>query len=225
MVKIGNINLTEHKAALKMGEFISINVDVNSNPFCAAMQKVDGCICAKCYAKYMIVRYPRLAAAMRENYTTLSTRLLTNGEITEIGDYVMRRAKGLRFNSIGELINETHAGNLNLIAQYIRECAPNFPITIWSKRAGLSHEIDATYIKKIYSNPLIDAPLTTIPDGFNGVFNVCSAAYLARTNISANCGGHCADCMTCYAPHSNGFIIIEMIKQDQNKLKRQVKNG
>lgn len=225
MVKIGNVNLTEHKPNLKMGEFISINVDVESNNFCAAMQTTAGGICAKCYGKYMIQRYPRLKRALLENYFTLSTRLLNGNEISEIGDYVLRHAKGLRFNSIGELINENHADNFNLIAMYIKAKSPNFPITLWSKRTGLSQVIDRNYIKKIYSNPLIDNPIDRVPEGFNGVFNVCTAKWFKEKRCAPNCGGHCADCMICYYPASNGFIIIEMLKSDQNKIKRMIKNG
>ena len=222
MVKIGGINLTEHKPALKMGQFLSINVDVKSNPFCQKMQENKSLICAQCYADYMERRYPRLKAAMLENYRILSSRVLDAADIEKIGNYVLKHAKGLRFNSIGELINETHCDNLNLIAMYIKNRTPNFPITLWTKRVGLSIEIDGHYIKKIYSNPFIDDPLTQVPVDFSGVFNVCSAAWFKSKRCAPNCAGHCADCMKCYAPKSTDFVIIEMLKADQNKLKRAV---
>lgn len=219
MVLIGNINLTEHKPKLKMGGFISINVDVISNPFCAAMRNSDT-ICKFCYAYYMSTRYPRLKRALLHNYNVLSNGLLSADQIEKIGDHIVEHSIGLRFNSMGELINQTHAINLNLIAMYIKSREPSFPITIWSKRVILAGEIDNNYITKIYSNPEIDHPASYIPKGFNGIFNVCTHAYFKRTNNIPNCSGHCADCMKCYKPSNDNFVIYEMIKSDQQKIKR-----
>lgn len=217
MVLIGNVNLTEHKPRLKMGEFISINVDVNSNPFCAAMRKTDS-ICAKCYAYYMSTRYPRLKKALVHNYTVLSMGTLSEDQIISIGNFVLEHSKGLRFNSMGELINNQHALNLTLIAQYIKAKNPSFPITVWSKRKDLVKMV--LYATRIYSNPQIDAPLTTVPEGFDGVFNVNTYEYFKANNFKPNCAGHCADCMKCYKPGTSGFVIHELIKSDQQKIKR-----
>ena len=219
LVKIGNINLTEHKPALKMGGFLSINVSVDMNPFCQSMRN-SSTICSKCYARYMEQQYPRLKNTLEENYITLSSRVLDESEISEIAEYILKHAKGLRFDSIGELINETHCDNLNLIAMKVKSISANFPITIWTKKAALSNAIDRTYIKKIFSNALIDEPLNEVPRDFDGVFNVCSYEWFLKNKMEPNCTGHCAYCMACYDPQFTGFIIYEMLKQDQNRLKR-----
>jgi len=217
MVKIGNINLTEHKLTLKMGGFLSINVDIISNPFCAGMRKTDN-ICKHCYAYYMSTRYPRLKSALMENYNTLSSRVLTVHEIEQIGDYILKRAIGLRFNSMGELINDIHCENLNLIAMYIKGKKSDFPITMWSKKISAAKLIDNNYITKIYSNPNIDAPQTIAPKGFDGVFNVCTYKWFKAIDEKPNCAGKCRECMKCYSPGDKHFVVYEMIKSDQVKI-------
>jgi len=219
MVFIGNLNLTEHKAILKLGGFISINVDVVLNPFCTAMRTTDF-ICRHCYAYYMGTRYPRLKQALVKNYETLSSRVLTDDEIIIIGNYVLTHVIGLRFNSLGELINSTHVRNLNLIAMYIKSREPSFPITIWTKRTELAADINRNNIVKIWSNPVINQPQSRVPDGFDGVFNVCDYDYFKQTNTLPNCGGHCANCMKCYRVNPEPFVIVELIKRDQTKIKQ-----
>jgi len=217
MVLIEGLNLTEHKPALKMGGFISINVDVNSNAFCMAMRKADT-ICRHCYAYYMETRYPRLKAALVRNYELLSD----NGFIdySAIAQHIVKHGVGLRFDSIGELINDNHVRHLNNIARAVHEIDPKFPISIWSKRVELARKIDKTHITVIYSNPVIDDPMARPPDGFNGVFNVNTYQHFKRENYKPNCSGKCRECKQCYTHGRNGFVINELIKGDQQKIRR-----
>lgn len=215
MVLIGGINITEHKPALKMGGFLSINVDVKSNPFCVSMRELNT-ICKSCYAYYMETRYPRLARALEKNSSVLSEVALL--DYSAIAEYIVNHSIGLRFNSIGEIININHVRHMNKISYHVHKLNPDFPITLWTKRKSYARYISAD-ITLIYSNPYVDSPMREVPYNFNGVFNVNTHNYFSRTHTKPNCIGKCRECMKCYTYPTGGLVINELIKRDQTAIK------
>lgn len=223
------VKITMHKNGLKMEKFMSINVKLCS--FCDAMSKDKNTICSQCYAKYMINRYKRLKLAMENNFNELSTKILDNEEIDQIVKQIngKKGLKGLRFDSIGELINENHVSNLQNIAYKVNG---NIPVTLWTKRPALLFKVlSAPIFKVIYSNPILNSYVDpTIKDSrISHTFNVYDdPEVMARDMCHAEsngiktveCSGSCKACMHCYNFDHDHKAIFELTKKAQNKLSK-----
>ncbi len=228
------IKITNHKKNLKLGSFLSINVFPCK--FCFMMHEDKKSICSQCYGFYMLNRYKRLNSALRFNSDVLSKRILTSYECKDIEKKIngKRDLSGVRFNSIGELINETHIINLQNIAY---EIDPIIPITLWTKRPALLFKvIEEPLFKVIQSNPRINTCI--LPEccdhRITHTFNVYDdeIAMLADIEIlkeegknTAICHGKCKDCMMCYShiDHSvKRTAIFELTKRAQRKKDNEV---
>jgi hypothetical protein len=98
------IHITQHSG--KMLGINSISTNNNSNKFCKKMSKNPKTICSKCYANRLVKLRPSLENRLELNSLELSLNILHFKQIPTIN------ALYFRFNSFGELINETHFRNL-----------------------------------------------------------------------------------------------------------------
>jgi hypothetical protein len=230
------ISFTQHKKGLKLGGFLSINVNPKFNDYCNRCHKNKKSICSQCYAFYMINRYPRLFESTRKNAIELSERILSPEELKPIADKVNRKKGlyGLRFNSLGELINDIHVYNLQLISSKIDI---RTPVTLWTKRPGLLFKvIDRPFFRVIRSAPLINTYLNPEKEDkrIDHTFNVYDNPEKMHkdikklNDIGVNtfiCHGSCRDCMHCYkAPYAgcnqSRSAIFELTKKTQRKIIR-----
>jgi len=173
----------------------------------------------------MIRRYPRLRAALNRNAEELSERVISPDDCKEIANKINRKKNivGLRFNSIGELINEIHISNLQNIAYYV---SPKIPITLWTKRPLLLFKVlKVPTFKVIYSNPAINQFVfpTDCDDRIQHTFNVYDNPEKMQEAINfvrlcgrkcIECSGSCKDCMVCYSTtEQERCVIFERTKR------------
>jgi hypothetical protein len=222
------VKITVHKKGLKMQYFLSLNVLPGS--FCDKMHCNKKSICNQCYGYYMINRYGRLKKALQFNSDILSARILTQSEIENIAQYIINKKdiSGLRFNSIGELINDLHMINLQNITYEIRKKDKCIPITLWTKRKDLLFSvIDKPFYNVIESNKFLNSFIDPARDKrISHTFNVYDDKVImdkAIKKASKNglnpivCTGLCSDCLICYGPTKKHYIIFELTKKAQQK--------
>ena len=224
------VKITEHKKQNKLGGFLSINV--LPGEYCEKARLVKSSICKQCYGYYMINRYPGLKKALRFNSDVLSSRILTSRECKDIEKKINGKKDliGLRFNSIGELINDTHVINLQNIAY---EIDPVIPITLWTKRPDLLFKVlDKPLFKIVESNKILNTYIHPVhrSNRIQHTFNVYDDIDLMNHDIR-NCGkyhtrichGNCKECMICYS-HIDyteiRYTIFELTKKAQRSINR-----
>lgn len=188
-----------YKHSGKMEGIVSINTSTEDNPFCLIMKEMPNAVCKYCYAN----RYERLRP-------TVSNRYKINGQILSESiipyeDIPIINAKYCRLHSFGELINDIHLFNfVNIVNKN-----PNTIFTLWTKHIDIVKPIlvnRPSNLLLIYSNPIIDTVMS-VPNGFDGVFNVIK--YIA--DIKDNCKKKCIECMKCYNGNRIG-VIVEKVK-------------
>ena len=195
----------------KMQGIVSINSSTLANPFCKKMSANPAFICSKCYANRFESIYPALHRCLMSNSELLSNAILADEDIPIIYQDICR------LHSYGELINETHFRNFCKIAEHNPHCL----FTLWTKRLNLISPNRPSNLNVIYSNPKLDSPISTVPSGVDGVFNVLTAEYAISHGIKSNCPGHCRMCMKCYRSSPAG-VIYEILKSDQKKYKEMI---
>ncbi len=187
----------------KMEGIRSLNTNPLEIEFCKAMRKTDA-ICSKCYSTWFLEHVYKYSCVKP---WTENGRLLSTLPLEEIGTpYVYDDI--FRLHSHGELINELHAENLTKIAKKNK----NTLFVLWTKRANLLPNKIPKNLKIIKSNPQIDKPISEVPEGFNGVFNVFTKEYANKNNIDINCEGKCRQCMKCYDRKHGAGIINEIMR-------------
>jgi len=115
----------------------------------------------------------------------------------------------IRLHAHGELQNTQHLKNLLTIVK----ANPTKTFSLYTKRIDIINDIFAkakipSNLIMVYSNPVIDKPITKVPMHFNKVFNVCRDKYKDRINCGAK---SCNTCRLCYDKAKTN-IIYEMIK-------------
>jgi hypothetical protein len=182
----------------KMENMQSVNVSSLQNTFCQKLSQINGTVCTSCYSNRYAKLRPTLEKRLVENYELLSTRLLEDHELPVFN------AMYVRYNSYGELINDTHYQNLIAIAR----ANPHVTFGLWTKHYKIvMRQPKEPNIKYIYSVPNVDGnlPSQEIQDFFDKIFIV------QRTKNGQNCHGKCIDCRLCY-PNNDVQIIREKIK-------------
>ena len=125
----------------------------------------------------------------------------------ELHDWQLPRLNELyfRFDSHGELLNETHFLNL------LRFCEvnPRTTFVLMTKK----HQLVIRALKKhslpdnlilIYSNPLKDRVTAQRPKYFHKVFNVTTTAQHTADNCTAR---KCIECLNCYDKTKDATLI------------------
>ena len=205
------IKLSEMSGKLKGID--AINTNTCSNSFCKKMSNTDNkyVICKHCYSMNMLKTFRKnCQPSFQHNSNILSTKLIDKHDIPKF------KHELLRLHAHGELINQTHADN------FIRLCKfkPDKQIVLYTKRLDLinnaicrqSHTIKPDNLIIVYSNPIIDHPITKIPDSklfryVDKVFNV-----LSKPDKKINCGArNCNKCRLCYKKSTTN-IIYELVK-------------
>ena len=192
---MNKIHITRNHTGKMMG-LSSINTSALDNEFCVGNENQ---ICQKCYSKRLESFRPGMRDLFKNNGKLLSQSIIPTEQLPNT-------LSTTRFNSFGELINETHFINLVNIA--LKNSSVIF--TLWTKRIDLAN----TLIKPdnmifIYSTPFINTSDLIRPAGFDKVFSVYTKEYARENKIKINCKGPCLNCKICYT--KNRVINIREI--------------
>lgn len=181
----------------KLEDIPSLNTSVLNNSFCSKMRNTES-VCKKCYAATMEKMYANLHIAIAKNDDILSKKDLLPQQIPTTNSLYYR------FNAFGELINEQHLHNFNLISLN----NPKTTFTLWTKRKDIiaryykTHDIPNNFLL-VFSSTVV-GKIEKLPKYFNKVFTAHSKKQAVDTNI--NCFGKCKDCLLCYTKNDITFI-------------------
>jgi hypothetical protein len=190
----------------------SLNSNTLSNPRCMTLYKNanDNFICPYCYSVDMLSKYRKnCVSAWQHNSDLLSGEILSTRQLPIINDRVFR------FHSHGELINDTHLINFFLIARH----NPETTFALWTKdkkivRSVLRKMDKPSNLIIIFSNGVIDKPMSAPPRGFDKVFQNVSPD---KDRPIQNCTGQkCIECLRCYT-HGGTYIVTEAVKLRHKK--------
>ena len=212
----------------KMEGMQSLSTACSTNPCCLRNCRIKGSICEHCYAQTMSKMYKALDARLQHNTSVLTTRLLSPAEIPVINCQIFR------FESFGDLHNETHLKNYIAIAK----ANPGVRFTLWSKNYGVVLNYFKTHtcpenFTMIISSMYINRRLSLAPFKATGafkpgqlkVFTVYNFEYLTTHPgaVDINCGSRwCLGCRACYDKNEIEEIN-EILKNEQAKAERFIK--
>lgn len=182
----------------KMKGIPSVNTSSLKNKFCEVASKVKGSVCSVCYSNRLTKFRKQLEIKITLNSKLLSERRLQEHELPAFNNLFVR------FNSFGEIINETHMENLIAIA----ERNPYTTFGLWTKRSDIVLKFrKRDNIKYIFSVSKLDGkiPKPEVLEYFDKAFIVVS------DNTGVNCSGACLDCRLCYT--DNDITIIKEQKK------------
>lgn len=154
------------KGSFKLEKIDNISTNTKSNNYCIKQNKKQNTICFKCYSFKGLNFRKNMIPLLQNNSNLLSKNIIDINFLPTIYKIYFR------FNSHGELINETHLINLINIVNKNKHC--NF--TLWSKRNDIIKKYFDKNIKPknlilIYSNPKLNKPMNKPPKYFDKTFN------------------------------------------------------
>jgi len=190
----------------KMKGIPAINTNPLSNSFCKKMSssKAQGIICKDCYSCAMLKAYRKNCVPAFERNTQMLKVQMAEEKLP-----VFKKNDIVRLHAHGELINQAHMKNFMRTA----EKNPKITFSLYTKRSDIVNKVLDKSEKPnnmiiVYSNPLVDKPITTVPKNFNKVFNVCRDEHMDKINCGAR---DCNTCRKCYKMNE-AKIIYEKVK-------------
>lgn len=206
----GALWMTNHTG--KMEGINSIGTSCANNPFCIKRRENGDSICAHCYAETYMKMRPALKKRLEANAEILTTRMLENRELPFINSHLFR------FESFGDLYNETHLEN------YIQICLHNSftQFGLWTKNIWILNDVfEKKGIAKpdnmsiVVSSPLLNKQMELDREKFwfvDHIFTVYDKNFIETNNICINCGAkNCLRCSVCYFKNTE-FYINEKLK-------------
>lgn len=191
----------------KMLKVRAISTYAGQNPSCLALMKCEDNVCSHCYAYKQVQSgmYPDQRGCLERNGNALSKELLkVVPNLTKLKYHEI-----FRFESHGDVINETHARN------YIRivKANPTIKFAAWTKRplvwkAALKKEGGKPdNLNLVYSSPKLNKPVTDIRKKFpffDVVFTVYEKGADTGKDFPCSCGPEsCNKCRFCYTKKGN----------------------
>ena len=197
----------------KMEDMNAISTNTLTNTYCITMHNADkhykksNVICKSCYSMKSFKGYLHKNTKLYQRNSDLLSK-----DIIEFKDIPVINSLYFRFHAHGELINEMHLINL------CRICVANPKVTfsLWTKRLDILNKVfdvrndgKPKNLKIIYSNPIINKIVKTVPPLCDKVFNnVDKDKYVDEQNCT---GRKCIECLTCYTD-SPINVIVEGVK-------------
>jgi len=212
MTEYNKIYISKHLNG-KMEDMHAISTNTLTNPYCITMHNADkhykksNVICKSCYSMRSLNGYLYKNAKLYQHNSNLLSK-----DIIEFKDIPVINSLYFRFHAHGELINEMHLINL------CRICVANPKVTfsLWTKRLDILNKVfdvrndgKPKNLMIIYSNPIINKIVRTVPPLCDKVFNnVDKDRYIDEQNCT---GRKCIECLTCYTD-SPINVIVEGVK-------------
>ena len=206
----------------KMLGMQSISTSCRTNPGCIRNSKIPGSICEKCYAQTMLQMYKDLDAKTERNTEVLTTRIVDWDDLPVVNCQIFR------FESFGDIHNETHLQNYINIAKKNPGCM----FTLWTKNYKTAYdyfkvnecpENFTLIISSLFINKKQDLEpfkkLGKFKKGQLKVFTVYDYGYIHDhpDDVKINCGSRlCMGCQLCYRKNEVEEIN-EILKSDQEK--------
>ena len=189
------------KLSGKMQKVRAISTYAGDNPSCMALMKCSDNVCSHCYAYKQVESgvYPNQRTCLERNGKALSKSLLKIvPDLSKLKNHAI-----FRFESHGDVINETNARN------YIRIAAanPETKFAAFTKRpliwdAAIKKEGKPANLNLVYSSPQVNKSATNIKEKFpffDVVFTVYDKEHGVGTDIPCQCGPEsCNKCRFCY---------------------------
>ena len=218
------IHVTEHGGKMEGIRSISTSVLLNAN--CAKNAKIPGAICQKCYAKSLCQTRHGLAEALKQNTEVLTSRIIDPYEYPDLSHEAI-----FRFESFGDLANQTQLENYVAIARYY----PWVRFTLYTKMYALVRDFFAVHaipdnLNIVLSSLKINHPISSKPilvtarPGQVKVFTVYDKKYIKEhPELKINCGSRsCNTCRLCYYPTAVENVN-EILKSDQDATEHLIK--
>lgn len=195
----------------KMEGMTVVTSSCTDNPHCKKLSKIEGAICAHCYAQRGLsyMRGPREAYV--KNGKILSSGVIPRDELPFINAFFCR------LESHGDLINETHLQN------YVNLCKKNkhCKFSLWTKAFDLVYSYFSVHktpsnLTIVFSSLMVNQRMDIERYKAIGlkckVFTVYDKQYLkAHPEVKINCGARsCITCAKCYT--SKEEVINEIQK-------------
>lgn len=224
---IYGIKLTmDHRG--KMKDMISLSTSCLLNDFYKKRSKIEKSICSKCFAAAMLSNGyigKALKAKLAKN-----TEVLTTTDIP-LEDIPVLNIAFFRFESFGDLINETQVKN------YFKFCVknPHCNFALWTKNPWIIHNVLQSGIEKPENlNIVVSSYCLNKAMNFKRyeyfidvIFTVYTADYALENNIVINCGSlKCINCLRCYKKRTGKAVIVnEILKSEAKKYYKKLKNA
>lgn len=190
----------------KMEGMTGITTSMFCNPNCEKLRNIKGSVCEKCYTPHSNLRFNNVKNCYKRNTINLSTTLYSLRDLPRIN------AQYCRFESHGDLINETHLDN------FINICKFNSDVkfTLWTKQYRLLLDYFSTHkkprnLKIVISSLMINQPIN--PKRFDElglnvkIFTVYDKDFIKKKKININCGDKkCIDCLKCYKTNNIKYV-------------------
>ena len=182
----------------KMKNVRAISSYAGQNPSCMCMMQNSETVCSHCYAYKQVSSgvYPNQRIALERNGKALSGALLNIVPN-------LSKQQVFRFESHGDVINETHARNFIRIAA----ANPNTRFAAFTKRpdvwaAAVEKEGKPDNLNLVFSSPLVNRRAAFVKEKypcFDVVFTVYEKEHGIDGDVPCQCGPEsCNKCRFCY---------------------------
>ena len=207
-----NGSLWETTHSGKMEGISSIGTSCVDNPHCIKRRADNYSVCSKCYAETYMKMRKALKEHLSDNAKILANTLLEGREIPVTNDLIYR------FESFGDLYNETHLKNYVEITNR----NPYTTFGLWTKNIWILDQVfneekiaKPHNISIVVSSPLLNKPLELDREKYwmvDHVFTVYDKKFIAANDVDINCGARsCLGCKKCYEDKDT-FYINEQLK-------------
>ena len=189
----------------KMEGLQSLSTSVLENPHCQERRKQGNTICAHCFAASQMKCYKSMVKCFKENTEILTTQLFPVEEMPIINTLYFR------FESFGDLINETQAIN------YFNICKKNPAVkfALWTKnpwiieRAIKAGNEKPENLQIVLSSPILNKAIEEKAVSkypfIDKIFTVYDKE--ESKNVNINCGAKkCLTCGLCYNKNEVRYI-------------------
>ena len=179
---------------------------------CLENQKIDGCICQKCYATRINQIYPSMGNALQRNRDLDSEDVIEFQPVfTDNGDPTWRS------NWNGDYEDEHDVSVDFAICNVLEE---HEICTAWTKNVKaveLMHRYSPENYTVMQSSVMINQQ-DRISDSADQIFTIYTAEYAAENDIDINCIGACRLCKRCYGRVSKRPLEVnELLKGSETK--------
>ena len=194
----------------KMEGMTAITSSMTNNVNCQRLAQCNGSICQHCYSKTAMSYRKNVQQCYEKNGKILSENIIPKNQLPFIN------SQYCRFESHGDLHNETHLENFINIAKKNPHCQ----FALWTKQYKIILDYFKTHkqpknLNIVISSLMVNKPINPAPFEAIGlkvkIFTVWDKE--AAKDVSINCGGKkCIDCLNCYKKGGKIKVINEIIK-------------